>query len=419
VLRSHTPTARHKVMVVSGSAYTLGGMERAMQRLGRGLPEHGYEVEVVIPAGDSAARVKQWFAELGTPAIISHELAALSSSRWGPLPEFVRFLRKRAPALVNVHSPGCHVPLAEALAARLAGARVVTSIHGFNAGSTGQVSQRLRNVALGSKLNAKVVAPSRLVMEQQLLSGMPASKVEMIRYGVEIPRLMPERTELRRRLGIAAEASVIVALGRLVPDKGIDTLIRAVQRMTEQQRVGLKVLIGGVGGHQREYESMLTDRDREIVSFVGHVTETGAYYAASDLFVLPSRHEPFGLVFAEAAQYGIPSVGTRTGGIAEAIEDQVTGLLVPPEDPASLRDAILTLLRDDQRRLDMGMAARERARSLFGEEAMVAAYARLFESVAAGSSTTAVPPRRHLHRPFPVRPRGARPRTAGKFPQRK
>jgi glycosyltransferase involved in cell wall biosynthesis len=375
--------ARHKVMVISGSAYTLGGMERAMQRLGRGLPEHGYDVEVVIPAGDFAPTVQQWFAELGTPATISQELAALNSASWAALPDFVRFLRKRAPALVNVHSPGCHIPLAEVLAARLAGARSITSIHGFNAGSASHVVQLLRNVAAGAMLNEKVVAPSRLVMEQQLANGIPASKLELTRYGVEIPKQLPERAEVRRRLGIAGDATVIVAFGRLVPDKGIDVLIRAVQGMTEQQRAGLKVLIGGVGAHQPEYESMLTDRDREVVRFLGHVTDTGAYYAASDLFVLPSRHEPFGLVFVEAAQYGIPSVGTRTGGIPEAIDDQVTGLLAPPDDPASLRDAILALLRDDQRRLGMGMAAQARARSLFAEEAMVAAYARLYASVSA------------------------------------
>ena len=120
-------------------------------------------------------------------------------------------------------------------------------------------------------------------------------------------------------------------------------------------------------------------RAKQAVSFLGHVDNTGLFYAASDLFVLPSRHEPFGLVFLEAAQYALACIGTSVGGIPEIVVDGETGFLVPPERPDELAARIVWLSRDEGLRQDLGKAARRRVQTNFTLDGMVGAYARLFQ----------------------------------------
>ena len=89
------------------------------------------------------------------------------------------------------------------------------------------------------------------------------------------------------------------------------------------------------------------------------------HYANADLFVLPSKMEAFGLVLAEAMASGLPVVSTRVGGIPEVVEEGVTGLLVPPNDPPALAEAIIDLLDDRDRMRAMGVRGRERVREHF------------------------------------------------------
>jgi glycosyltransferase involved in cell wall biosynthesis len=107
----------------------------------------------------------------------------------------------------------------------------------------------------------------------------------------------------------------------------------------------------------------------------------------ADLMVAPSRWaEAFALVLAEAAASGVPSVATHVGGIPEVVEHGVTGILVPPADPAALGRALAELLADPERRAAMGLAARQRACRLFSVDAMATAtlghYRRLLDAPA-------------------------------------
>ena len=90
--------------------------------------------------------------------------------------------------------------------------------------------------------------------------------------------------------------------------------------------------------------------------------------AASDVFVLPTREEGFGLVLAEAQACGIPVVSTRVGPIPQVVSDGVTGILVPVGDVSALTDAVVSLLKDPDRRQTMGAQGRERTVRLFGPE---------------------------------------------------
>jgi starch synthase len=96
------------------------------------------------------------------------------------------------------------------------------------------------------------------------------------------------------------------------------------------------------------------------------------------IFVCPSVYEPLGIVNLEAMACGTAVVGTRIGGIPEVVDDGVTGLLVPPNDPASLADAMNALLHDPMRAAEMGSAGRERAVAEFSWGAVAAQTAALY-----------------------------------------
>jgi D-inositol-3-phosphate glycosyltransferase len=119
------------------------------------------------------------------------------------------------------------------------------------------------------------------------------------------------------------------------------------------------------------------------IVFVGTLSHDAVYpfLAEADLVVMPSRIESFGLVALEAAQMARPIVASAVDGLPEVIDDGQTGLLVPPDDPAALAQAIAALLDDPQRARALGAAARRRAETLFAWDRYVGSHERLFETM--------------------------------------
>jgi glycosyltransferase involved in cell wall biosynthesis len=200
--------------------------------------------------------------------------------------------------------------------------------------------------------------------------------------------------------GLALEAPValpprepgcrILFVGRFETRKGIDVLAEAIPAVLAAHPEARFVLVGdpdvdedGRGPtHRRRIEAL-------VARFPGRVEVTGAVprdrlveeYARADVFVAPSRYESFGLIFLEAMMHGLPCIGTRAGGIPEVVEDGVTGLLVPPDDPAALADALARLAGDPALRARLGQAGQAAYRGRFTAahmaEAAEATYAGL------------------------------------------
>jgi phosphatidylinositol alpha-1,6-mannosyltransferase len=175
---------------------------------------------------------------------------------------------------------------------------------------------------------------------------------------------------------------VVLTVGRRVERPGHDLVIRALTALEEQS---VRYVIAGTGpeeGRLRRLVEALGVRDR--VLFTGHVPDEDlpGLYAACDVFVMPSRAlgardgiEGFGTVFLEAGACAKPVIGGWSGGVSEAVEDGVTGLLVDPHDPEALAEALRRLLRDPELRRRMGEAGRTRA------ERMEAAWAEAVRRV--------------------------------------
>ena len=150
-------------------------------------------------------------------------------------------------------------------------------------------------------------------------------------------------------------------VGRLRYYKGLDNLIRALPA------IPARLLVVGIGPMEEEWKALAADTGAgDKISWLGEVPDVDlpAFYHLADLFVLPASHpsEAFGLVQVEAMAAGLPVVCTELGtGTSYVNRDGVTGLVVPPADPAALRDAVNRLIADPELRRSMGTAARARA----------------------------------------------------------
>jgi D-inositol-3-phosphate glycosyltransferase len=205
--------------------------------------------------------------------------------------------------------------------------------------------------------------------------GVDAAKVHVIPGGVDTAVFRPqERLQARRALALALERPVLLFVGRLQPLKGIDTLLRAAH-VVRQHHAQLQVLIVGGGmDAQDEHEAQELHRLQALSERLGlgrHVCFIKAqpqevlaqYYAAADVFVMPSHYESFGMVVLEAMACGIPVVASRVGGLTSTVVSGHTGFLVPEGDGQAFARAILPLLGSPTLRDGCGQAGLRRAQA--------------------------------------------------------
>jgi glycosyltransferase involved in cell wall biosynthesis len=148
--------------------------------------------------------------------------------------------------------------------------------------------------------------------------------------------------------------------------KGMDVLLKSLPLILRYHKVALNII--GTGPRLPRYQALAADLGvAQHVRFLGFVEhqDMPRHYQQAGVFVLPSRRESFGLVLAEAMACGLPVVATKVGAIPEVVEDGVTGVLVPPDDPEGLASAITALLNDPQTMRAMGTRGRQRAETCF------------------------------------------------------
>jgi phosphatidylinositol alpha-1,6-mannosyltransferase len=228
-----------------------------------------------------------------------------------------------------------------------------------------------------------IAAGSYPAAEGELAAGR-ALPTTVIPPGVDVDRFVPldevARHDARRALGLPTHAPLVVSISRLVPRKGMDTLVRAAARLRHDVP-DLVVAIAGSGRDRPRLERLVHETGAPA-RFLGRVPDDAlpALYGCADVFAMLCRtrwlgfeQEGFGIVFVEAAAAGVPQVAGASGGAAEAVAHGETGLVVDqPDDPAAVAEAIGALLSDPVRRAAMGIAARRRAETEFAYDALAA-----------------------------------------------
>jgi glycosyltransferase involved in cell wall biosynthesis len=196
----------------------------------------------------------------------------------------------------------------------------------------------------------------------QHLSAFPVERVKLLVNAVDAPPAL-DRVQALAALNLAPQRFWFGSVGRLVPRKGHDVLLRAFAPLAHAAAdVGLAIIGSG------QEEARLRSLCRELgiddrVVFCGWRTDARALLTAFDVCVFPSRKEPFGLVNAEAMAAGCPVIASAVDGVPEVVGDQA--LLVPADDVDALADALRRLHGDALLRQTMGVALRQRWQALF------------------------------------------------------
>ncbi len=221
----------------------------------------------------------------------------------------------------------------------------------------------------------------------------PPNKIMIIPCGFNPKEFYPvERKYARRVLHIPAHAKIVLQLGRMVPRKGVDNVIRGVGRLKKRKTEVKLIVVGGPA------DVAIPEKDPEIERLMQIATEEGIknrvfftgrkdrehlkyYYSAADVFVTTPWYEPFGITPLEAMACGTPVIGSNVGGIKYSIQDHKTGFLVPPNAPGILSDQLNELLMDNLLCEKISKEALRRVNAFFTWTEIARHVSRLYEEV--------------------------------------
>jgi len=202
--------------------------------------------------------------------------------------------------------------------------------------------------------------------------GRPAEQISVIPNFA--PNILAEPIA-RAQFDTPEKAPLLLALGRLHHNKGFDVLLKSMQDLPDHY-----LWLGGVGPLEQDLKALaFTLGIAERVRFLGWVDDPAPLFAAADIFICSSRHEPFGNIIIEAWLHSTPIIATASEGPAFLMEDGKTGLLVPNEDAAALSNAIRKLRGDPALMEHLAVTGRVRYEDAFTEEQVVRQYLDLFE----------------------------------------
>jgi glycosyltransferase involved in cell wall biosynthesis len=177
---------------------------------------------------------------------------------------------------------------------------------------------------------------------------------------------------VRARLDIDPDEFVLVSVARLVEEKGIDILIRAVSKAVRQGVPCKCIILGGGPLREKLQQKVNFEGLWDHVFLEGFQQDVRPYLQAGSAFILTSHLEGLPISVLEAMACGLPCIVTNVGGSAEAVKNQVTGLVIPPASPEAAADAILYLATNPDKRAEMASKAREVASQSFDIEARMA-----------------------------------------------
>lgn len=353
-----------------------GGMNVYVRELSAELARLGYDVDLVTRLDGPLPRIEELAPHLRVIRIEAGPASPLDKSEVAThLPQFadglLRFAAEMPEPYDIVHSHYWQSGWAGGILARAASVPHIVMFH-----TLGEVKNRAR---ISEQEPAMRIHHERLIVqradtvvtasdhERGLLEryyGADPARIVTVPCGVDLAQFAPgDREAARAELGLAAEAPVLIWVGRLEKLKGVDILIEALAQLEDP---AVTLLIIGGDEHAEGLKAELEAQAR-VAGVAANVRFEGAvphdrlpiYYNAADVCVVPSYYESFGLVAVEAMACGVPVVASRVGGLISTVTDGVTGYLIPWRCPEPFAEKLEVLLYNPELRRNFGRAARK------------------------------------------------------------
>ena len=333
----------------------ISGSENHLLLLLPALRERGFDVRfVMLHEGEPAAAELAERLEANGVDVERLDLSWAGDPR--AFARLVRIVRRVRPEILHTHL--VHADFHGLAAGRLARVPVLVSTkHGFNPFRSGRAFGAADR-AVARLADVHIAISAGLASYLGASEGFDPRSFEVVHYGIEAGPPPPPLPGAPR----------LAVVGRFVPIKGHDVLLRALARV-RQQLPEVTLEIAGDGPLEPELRATVSRLGLgERVSFLGRVAPPGPVFERAEVVVVPSFGEGFGMVVLEAMERGRPVVASDVGGLPEIVADGRTGLLVPPGDPEAFAAAIVELAGDQARAADMGAAGRTRALAEFSQE---------------------------------------------------
>ena len=354
-----------------------GGITAYILRLVDPLRSHGIETCVLSSGGG-------WTERFQSKKVPTFELPLRTKSELHPqlylsLLRIAKLVEEQHIDLLHAHTRVSQV--AAFWIQKLTGRPVVTTCHGF-------FKKRLGRVLLPAWGNCVIAVSPAVAVMLETTFRVPREKIRTVSNGVDLHAMdqilnETDPAKVRENYGFGAGDPVLGIVGRIVPSKGHDYLLKAAEAL-RREVPNLRVLIVGDGKYRAEVEAMAKTLGlEERVRFTGNVDEAACLLPAMDIFVFPvTGLEGFGLSVIEAMACRLPVVASRIGALDSLIQDGVNGFLLEPQRVDLLAQSILKLLNDKELRQKMGREGRKTVEQRFGIERMAKEIAEIYRSLA-------------------------------------
>ncbi|MFA5990990.1 MAG: glycosyltransferase family 4 protein [Candidatus Doudnabacteria bacterium] len=294
--------------------------------------------------------------------------------------EIYSLIRKENPDLVHLNSS--KAGFLGSIAGKFAGVKVVFTAHGFFYFERSPWLIKITYTfleRLASMCRNLIITVSeedrKQALDHHLISP---SKIKTIYNGIPITSFL-NKLEAKKILGLGEQILLLGNIAQLYDRKDIVTLIKAVDLFPENLKEQTNTVVIGEGPDRQQFEQLINEKGLgHIFSLPGYKPDASNLLKAFDIFVLSSKREGFPYVILEAMSAGLPIIATDVGGVKEALGD--AGILVPPEDPAKLAEAIINLINNPDLRESLATKALERSQN-FTQEKMFEETEKVYQKL--------------------------------------
>jgi L-malate glycosyltransferase len=360
--------------------FAIGGTERQVMTLATGLDSARFDLSLAcLRSSDllpEMARLPGWPPEEYSVTNLYNPRAIAARLR------FASHLRARRIHIVHTYN---FYPNAFAIPAAWI-ARVPVIVASIRDMGVYLTRRQLDAQRLVCRLADRVVVNAEAIRRWLIADGYDADRIDVIRNGVDLERFTRARGSgaLRQELGLPPDGPLIAVLCRVSPTKGLEYFLQAAAIVAADRPDARFLIVGQPEPRDREYQERLVTYAARLglerrVIFTGLRLDVAEVLSELAVSVLPSLSEGLSNVLLESMATGIPVIATGVGGNPEAVEDGVTGLLVPPRDPAALARAVQRILHNRELAARLGHAGRQRVTERFAIDNVIRQTEQLYE----------------------------------------
>ena len=344
-----------------------------MAYLADGLRARGHRAVLVVRRGGEAAVRLRALGHEVVERRMRGEVDVIAVLR------LARLFRRLRPDVVHLHTSHAHA--LGRLAAKYGGRPAVVVSRRVDFSIFRRSFFGLNGLKYRSGVD-RFVAVSAAVKHVLECDGLEPARIAVVRDAIDPDRVRKAApVDVRARLGLPGSARIVLAVGALVGHKGHRHLVAAIPAIVAAEP-DAHVVIAGEGRLRDDLSTLaralgVTKR----LSLPGYVDDVAGWFAAADIFVMPSVEEGLGSSVLDAMAAGVPIVATTAGGLPEAVRDGTDGILVPPGDPSALATAVAALLRDRYRAHALAAEASKRVEAEFSVDRMVEETIAVYRAV--------------------------------------